>query len=251
MSLYPLAQSELLPANNKFELKEKLAAYLVFGSYPEVVQAGSMEMRIETLTEIANAYLLKDILAFDRVKNSRVLLDLLKLLAFQIGSEVSVNELATQLGADVKTIQRYLDLLEKAFVIIRLGGFSRNLRQEVVNKSKYYFIDNGIRNAVIALFNGLDQQNDIGALWENFMFVERLKYRTYSSLYANMYFWRTYDRQEIDLVEEHGGKLYGYEFKWSENKTILAPKNWVNSYPDTSFRVINTGNYQDFVFDQK
>ena len=251
LSLYPLAQSELLPANNKFELKEKLAAYLVFGSYPEVVQAGSMEMRIETLTEIANAYLLKDILAFDRVKNSRVLLDLLKLLAFQIGSEVSVNELATQLGADVKTIQRYLDLLEKAFVIIRLGGFSRNLRQEVVNKSKYYFIDNGIRNAVIALFNGLDQQNDIGALWENFMFVERLKYRTYSSLYANMYFWRTYDRQEIDLVEEHGGKLYGYEFKWSENKTILAPKNWVNSYPDTSFRVINTGNYQDFVFDQK
>jgi uncharacterized protein len=249
LSLYPLAQSELLSANNKFELKEKLAEYLVFGSYPEVVQAGNTEMRIETLTEIANAYLLKDILAFDRVKNSRVLLDLLKLLAFQIGSEVSVNELATQLGADVKTIQRYLDLLEKAFVIIRLSGFSRNLRQEVVNKSKYYFIDNGIRNALIAQFNGLDQRNDLGSLWENFMFVERLKHRTYSSLYANMYFWRTYDRQEIDLVEEHGGQLHGYEFKWSENKTIPAPKNWVNSYPDASFRVINTGNYQDFIFD--
>ena len=247
LSLYPLAQSELLSAHNKFELKEKLAEFLVFGSYPEVVRAGSMSMRIETLTEIANSYLLKDILAFDRVKNSRVLLDLLKLLAFQVGSEVSVNELATQLGADVKTIQRYLDLLEKAFVIVRLGGFSRNLRQEVVNKSKYYFIDNGIRNAVIAQFNGLDQRNDIGALWENFMFVERLKYRAYSSLYANMYFWRTYDRQEIDLVEEHGGKLYGYEFKWSDNKTIPAPKIWMGTYPEASFKVINPGNYQDFV----
>lgn len=251
LSLHPLAQSELLSANNKFELKEKLAEYLVFGSYPEVVQAGSSSMRIETLTEIANAYLLKDILAFDRVKNSRVLLDLLKLLAFQIGSEVSINELATQLGADTKTIQRYLDLLEKAFVIIRLGGFRRNLRQEVVNKSKYYFIDNGIRNAVIAQFNGLDQRNDVGALWENFMFVERLKYRTYSSLYANTYFWRTYDRQEIDVVEEHGGKLYGYEFKRSESRTVPTPKHWVNSYPEASFTVINAGNYQDFIFDEQ
>ena len=156
-----------------------------------------------------------------------------------------------QLGADVKTIQRYLDLLEKAFVIIRLSGFRRNLRQEVVNKIKYYFIDNGIRNALIAQFNGLDQRNDLGALWENFMFVDRLKHRAYSSLYANMYFWRTYDRQEIDLVEEHGGKLYGYKFRWSEHKTIPAPKNRVNSYPDSSFRVINTGNSQDFIFDQK
>ena len=156
LSLYPLAQSELLSANNKFELKEKLADFLVYGSYPEVVQAGNKEMRIGTLTEIANAYLLKDIFAFDRVKNPRILLDLLKLLAFQIGSEVSLNELATQLGADVKTIQRYLDLLEKAFVIVRLGGFSRNLRREIVSKSKYYFLDNGIRNAVIAQFNSLD-----------------------------------------------------------------------------------------------
>jgi predicted AAA+ superfamily ATPase len=250
LSLYPLAQSELLSFHNRFELKEKLADYLVYGSYPEVIQAGSAAGRIETLTEIANAYLLKDILAFDRVKNSRVLLDLLKLLAFQVGSEVSLNELATQLGADVKTIQRYLDLLEKSFVIVRLGAFSRNLRQEVVSKSKYYFIDNGIRNAVIAQFNGLDQRNDIGALWENFIFMERLKYRTYHPLHANMYFWRTYERQEIDLVEEHGGGLHGYEFKWSGNKTIPVPKNWVNSYPDATFTVINPENYQEFIFDQ-
>ena len=249
LSLYPLAQSELLSANNKFELKEKLADFLVYGSYPEVVQAGNKEMRIGTLTEIANAYLLKDIFAFDRVKNPRILLDLLKLLAFQIGSEVSLNELATQLGADVKTIQRYLDLLEKAFVIVRLGGFSRNLRREIASKSKYYFLDNGIRNAVIAQFNSLDLRNDIGALWENFMFIERLKYRTYHFLYANMYFWRTYDRQEIDLVEEQDGRLHGYEFKWSENRAVPAPKNWGSAYPDASFAVINSGNYQELIFD--
>lgn len=248
LSLYPLAQSELLSAWNKFELKERLADSLVFGSYPEVVQAGNRALRIETLTEIANAYLLKDILAFNRVKNSRVLLDLLKLLAFQIGSEVSLNELATQLGADVKTIQRYLDLLEKAFVIVRLGAFSRNLRQEVTSKSKYYFIDNGIRNAVIAQFNGLDQRNDIGALWENFMFLERLKYRTYHSIYANMYFWRTYERQEIDLVEEYGGRLHGYEFKWSETRGVPVPKQWTNTYPEATFTLINPGNYPGFIF---
>ena len=249
LNLYPLAQSELLSLHNRFELKEHLADYLVYGTYPEVLLAPTKQARLTTLTEITDSYLLKDILAFDRVKNSRTLLDLLKLLAFQVGSEVSVNELATQLGADAKTIQRYLDLLEKAFVIIHLGGFSRNLRQEVVNKSKYYFLDNGIRNAVIAQFNGLEQRNDIGALWENFMFIERLKYRTYRPLHANMYFWRTYDRQKIDLVEEFGGKLHGYEFKWSESKTVPAPKNWVNSYPDASHTLINPGNYQKFILD--
>ena len=249
LSLYPLAQSELLSANNPFDLKEKLADFLVYGSYPEAVQAGHKATRIETLMEIANAYLLRDILALDRVKNSRVLLDLLKLLAFQIGTEVSLNELGIQLGADVETVQRDLDLLEKAFVILRLGGFSRSPREEMVSKSKYYFLDNGIRNAVIAQFNSLDLRNGIGELWENFMILERLKYRAYHSPYANMYFWRTYDKQEIDLVEEHDGKLYGYEFEWSENKAVPAPKNWVNSYPDASFAVIHSGNYQELIFD--
>lgn len=247
LTLFPMAQSELLSSHNRFELRERLADFLVFGSYPEVLQAETARARIETLTEIANAYLLKDILAFDRVKNSRILMDLLKLLAFQVGSEVSMNELATQLGADVKTVQRYLDLLEKAFVIVRLGGFSRNLRQEIVNKSKYYFLDNGIRNSVIAQFNGLDQRNDVGALWENFMFVERLKYRAHLPLYANMYFWRTYDRQEIDLVEEYGGHLHGYEFKWSQTKSAPAPKNWLASYPNADYKNITPVNYQEFI----
>jgi len=247
LSLYPMAQSELLSVHNRFELKEKLADFLIFGTYPEVLQASTQSARIEILTEIANTYLLKDILVFDRIRNSRTLLDLLKLLAFQVGSEVAISELATQLGVDVKTIKRYLDLLEKAFVIYRLVGFSRNLRQEVTNKSKYYFLDNGIRNALIAQFNGLDQRNDLGALWENFILAERLKYRTYRPLYANTYFWRTYKQQEIDLIEEHDGNLYGYEFKWSQNKTVRPPSHWVETYKNSEFQVIHPDNYLEFV----
>jgi len=191
--------------------------------------------------------ILKDILTFDRVKNSKTLLDLLKLLAFQVGSEVSLTEIGTQLGVDYKTIQRYLDLLEKAFVIVRLGGFSRNLRNEVTNKAKYYFMDNGIRNALIAQFNGVDRRSDIGQLWENFIFMERLKYRVYHSVYANLYFWRTYDQQEIDMAEERDGTLFGYETKWSVGKTVNAPKNWVAGYPDARFEVITPENYQNIV----
>lgn len=247
LNLYPMAQSELLSVYNRFELQEKLVDFLVFGTYPEVLQAPTQRARIEVLTEIANAYLLKDILAFDRIKSSRTLLDLLKLLAFQVGSEAAFSELATQLGVDVKTVKRYLDLLEKAFVIYHLNGFSRNLRQEVANKSKYYFLDNGIRNALIAQFNGLDQRNDQGALWENFIMVERLKYRTYHQLHANIYFWRTYQQQEIDLIEEHSGGLHGYEFKWSPKKVINPPSHWLGTYSNSDFKAIHPGNYWEFV----
>jgi predicted AAA+ superfamily ATPase len=247
LTLYPLAQSELLSIHNRFELKEHLEDYLVFGAYPEVISASTQKEKIEVIAEIANSYLVKDILAFDRVKNSKTLLDLLKLLAFQVGSEVSLTEIGTQIGVDYKTVQRYLDLLEKSFVIVRLGGFSRNLRNEVTNKAKYYFMDNGIRNALIAQFNGVDKRNDIGQLWENFIFIERLKHRSYNSIYANMYFWRTYDQQEIDLVEEHDGNLFGYEAKWSTGKKIVPPKNWVSGYPDANFETITPENYQNFI----
>ena len=247
MTLYPLAQSELLSNQNRFELKESLEEFLIFGTYPEVLLAETQRAKIETILEIANSYLVKDILTFDRVRSSKTLLDLLKLLAFQVGSEVSLNELGSQLGMDYKTIQRYLDLLEKAFVTVRLGGFSRNLRSEVTSKAKYYFMDNGIRNSLIAQFNGLSQRNDVGQLWENFVFMERLKHRTYQSIYANMYFWRTYDQQEIDLVEERDGLLHGYEAKWSTNKLIKAPKIWGGAYPSASFSVITPENYQEFI----
>ncbi len=247
LTLYPIAQVELLSSYNRYELREKLEEFLVFGTYPEVLIATTRHEKIEVITEIANSYLLKDILAFDRVKNSQTLLNLLQLLAFQVGNEVSLNELANHLKVNVKTVQRYLDLLEKAFVIIRLGGFSRNLRKEVTSKAKYYFFDNGIRNAVIAQFNGLELRNDIGALWENFIFVERLKRRAYFPIYANIYFWRTYDQQEIDLVEEREGHLFGYECKWSLRKIPSPPKKWLNSYPNAEFAVVNPANYLDFI----
>ena len=247
LTLFPMSQFELRAGFNRFELNEKLTDFLIFGSYPEVLMTPSRSERIEIISEIANSYLLKDILSFDRVKSSRTLLDLLKLLAFQIGSEVSLNELATQLGVEVRTVQRYLDLLEKAFVIIRLGGFSRNLRQEISSKAKYYFLDTGIRNALIAQFNSPDQRNDLGQLWENFFVVERLKYRTYTGIPANMYFWRTYDQQEIDLVEERDGQLFGYECKWSLKKAVSAPRSWVEAYKEAQFEVVHTKNYLNFV----
>ncbi len=251
LTLYPLAQSELLSTHNRFELKEKLEEFLIYGSYPEVAGATTRQSKIDAIMEIADSYLVKDILTFDRVRNSKTLLDLLKLLAFQVGSEVSLSELGTQLGMNHKTISRYLDLLEKAFVIVRVGGFSRNLRKEITKKAKYYFMDNGIRNALIAQFNPLSYRNDIGELWENFIFMERLKYRKYNSVYANMYFWRTYDQQEIDVVEERNGRLHGYELKYSPKKKVKPPKDWQAAYPESDFQVITPNNYQEFILSSK
>jgi hypothetical protein len=245
--LYPFAQSELLARHNRFELRERLEEFLLYGAYPEVIEAPTAAAKIETIREIAHSYLFKDILAFDRVRSSRSLVDLLKLLAFQIGNEVSLNELAAQLAMDVKTVGRYLDLLEKSFVIFRHGGFSRNLRNEVTSKAKYYFYDVGIRNALIAQFNRLDQRNDVGQLWENFVVAERMKRRAYGSIYANVYFWRTYDGQEVDLVEEREGKLFGYECKWSTTRRVAAPRSWLGAYPEAEFTVITPDNYLDFV----
>lgn len=241
--LYPIAQSELLSLQNRYELQQSLEEYLIYGAYPEVIMAKSRKEKIDVISEIAHAYLLKDILALETIRNVRWLSDLLKLLAFQVGSEVSFNELSNRLGVDVKTTQRYLDLLEKAFVIYRLGGFSRNLRQEVTRTGKYYFYDNGIRNAIIAQFNTIQQRNDIGPLWENFLLMERLKQRTYSPIYANAYFWRTYNQQEIDLVEEHAGRLDGYEFKWSSKKGVRPPGLWTQTYPQATYQCITPQNY--------
>ena len=245
--LYPIAQSELLATTNRFELRERLGEFMVYGAYPEVIEAPTVAAKIETISEIANSYLLKDILTFDRVRSSRTLVDLLKLLAFQVGHEVSLNELASQVAIDVKTVQRYLDLLEKSFVIFRLGGLNRNLRQEVTSKAKYYFFDVGIRNALIAQFNRLDQRSDVGQLWENFVVIERMKRRAYGPICANVYFWRTYDGQGVDLVEEREGRLFGYECKWSTKKAIAAPRSWRGAYPEAEFSVITPETYQDFV----
>jgi predicted AAA+ superfamily ATPase len=244
--LFPVSQLELASAHNPYDLKQQLEEYLVFGGYPEVLTTASRSGKAEVLNEITGSYLLKDVLELDRIKSSKTLLDLLRLLAFQIGKEVSWSELAAPLGIDGKTVARYLDILEKSFVLYNLRGYSRNLRKEIVKKGKYYFYDNGVRNSLIASFNPLEQRNDVGALWENFLVVERLKRQAYRGPQANNYFWRTWDKQEIDFVEEREGRLYGFEFKWGAKKT-RAPKDWLAAYPEAQFAVIDPTNYLDFI----
>ncbi|MBN1468560.1 MAG: DUF4143 domain-containing protein, partial [Fusobacteriaceae bacterium] len=195
---------------------------------------------------LVESYLLKDILAHEKLKGSHVLFNLLKLLAFQVGQLVSLSELATQLNIDVKTVGRYIDILQKAFVIYKLSGFSKNLRKEITTKSKYYFLDNGIRNGVISQFNDIENRNDFGQLFENFIIIERIKKHSYEQFYGDHYFWRTYDGQEIDLIETKNNSINAYEIK-SSIKNFSSPKEWKKNYPNSSFEVINTKNYLSFV----
>lgn len=246
LNMYPISQIELSYIYNKYELKENLSKYLIFGSYPEVITLESKQSKIDLLHELVNSYLLKDILEFERVKNSKILLDLLRLLAFQIGSEVSLSELASKLQIDSKTVARYIDLLEKSFIVFSLRGYSRNLRKEITKKNKYYFYDIGLRNAIISNFNDIEIRNDVGMLWENFVIIERLKKQSYQKIYANNYFWRTWDKKEIDFVEEKDGKLFGYEMKWSDRK-VNEPKDWKDNYTNASFEVISKETYLDFL----
>jgi hypothetical protein len=194
------------------------------------------------LNELVSSYLFKDILAFDRIRSPKLLLNIVRSLAFQVGGEVSLNEISRTVGADVKTVGRYVDLLEKMFIIFRVGGFRRNLRTEISKKAKYYFFDNGIRNAVIAQFNGLETRNDIGALWENFVAVEVLKQNGILGLNENLYFWRTHAGKEIDLIRESARGLMAIECKWS-NRDIVAPDEWTAAYPNSTFASINKENY--------
>ena len=246
LNLFPVSQIELSKLYNPSEVKEKLSEWLIYGGYPEVVAAKNISEKKKILEEIYQSYLLKDILELEKVKSSKILLDILRLLAFQVGSEVSLTEIAQKVGIDYKTVARYLDLFEKSFVIYNLRGYSRNLRKEITKKSKYYFYDNGIRNAIISNFNDLELRNDIGSLWENFIFMERLKKREYRNIFANCYFWRTWDQKEIDIIEEREGKLYGYEIKWKEEK-LKPPKDWIENYKNASYKVITKKNYLEFI----
>lgn len=244
--LYPFSQKELLFKFNKYELEENLGDFLLFGSYPDVILSKSRKEKLSFLEELVNLYLLKDILSLDKVKSSSVLLNLLKLLSFQVGSLVSLNELSNTLKIDIKTVDRYLDLLEKSFIIFRLGGFSRNLRNEINSKAKYYFLDNGVRNAVISKYNTLENRDDIGQLFENFIISERIKKCAYEQIYGSSYFWRNYAGQEIDLIEERDGKLLAYEIKWSKEK-VSPPKDFVENYKNSEYQVINKDNYLGFI----
>lgn len=204
--------------------------------------------KIFYLNGIVNSYLLKDILEFQGIRKSEKIMDLLRLIAFQVGKEVSLDELSSALkGISRNTVEHYLDLLSKVFIIYKVNGFSRNLRKEIVKNSRWYFYDNGIRNAVISNFNTIEMRMDKGELWENYLMAERRKFHAYDNHWVNYYFWRTYDQQELDLVEEENAQLRAYKFKWNAHKTVRVPGGWENAYPDSSFELITPENYLDFI----
>jgi uncharacterized protein len=246
LRLYPLSQLEIGQIEQRHQTDANLESRLIYGSYPEVVLTNDNRAREQYLKEIVASYLYKDVLELDGIRHSAKISRLLQLIAFQLGKEVSYTELGTKLGMSKNTIERYLDLLEKAFVIKKLSGFSRNLRSEITKNSRYYFLDNGVRNALINNFNAVELRNDVGELWENYLVIERMKRLEYLQEQANNYFWRTYSQKEIDLVEEREGKLFGYELKWGAGRTA-APKEWLKAYPNATWQIINRQNYLELI----
>ena len=244
--LYPLAQLELNNYENALQTAQNLEERLIYGAYPEVYTLPTLQEKKLYLNELINSYLLKDILAFEDIRNANKLKDLLKLIAYQIGFEVSLDELGKQLGISKNTVERYLDLLSKVFVVYKISGFSRNLRKEITKTHRWYFADNGVRNALINNFAPLDVRQDIGQLWENYAMIERIKRNTYVNNIPNSYFWRTYDQQEIDLVEEKDGQLVAFEFKWKNEKAKI-PAAFAKAYPEANYSLIHKQNYLEFV----
>ena len=247
-TLFPIAVCELAHDHNRFELDALLEDLLVFGAYPAIFSHINRMDKIEYLQEIARSYLFKDVLEMGGIKFAPKLRDLVRLLAYQIGQEVSINEISNTLKISRGTIDDYIDLLEKSFVVFRVGGYSRNMRKEVTRHDKIYFYDLGIRNAMIENFLPIALRNDGGQLWENFLVLERMKSRAYLRQRANTYFWRTTTGAELDLVEETNNQLYGFEFKFSQ-KTVNAPKSFIETYPNSSFKTINRDNYLDFLLE--
>jgi len=244
LTLLPLSQGEM--EGSTFELNVDLDNFLIYGSYPEVLNEPDIEKKKKILTELISSYLFKDALALEAVRSPDTLLNITKCIAFQVGNEVSINEVAQTAGTDTKTTAKYLDLLEKMFIIKKVRGFSRNLRNEISKKAKYYFLDNGVRNAVISQFNPLSLRNDIGALWENFIFMELVKKSGIKGAFDTYYFWRTHTGQEIDIIKETNGALSAIECKWSE-KTSPIPSAWKDAYPDATFTIIHKENYLDYL----
>lgn len=247
IQLFPFAQLEYQHYENIIETDAKLEQRLIFGSYPELIHLNDIEEKKDYLEGLISSYLLKDILTYEGIKKADKLIDLLRLIAFQIGNEVSIDELAMNLkGISRNTVELYLDLLAKVFVIYPLKGFSRNLRKEISKSNRWYFYDNGIRNALIRNYNPLYLRNDTGQLWENYLMAERMKVNSYLKRRVNTFFWRTYDQQEIDLIEESGANLAAFEFKWNKNK-VKIPTAWKIHYADSTFDVIHKENYFPFV----
>lgn len=243
--LFPFSQEELMQVENAAEMLQNLPDKLIFGTYPQLLGM-SNEQKQEYLADIVNAYLLRDILAIDGLRNSGKMRDLLRLLAFQSGNLVSYDELGKQLGMSKNTVEKYLDLLSKVFVIYKLPAFSGNLRKEISKASKWYFFDNGIRNALINNFSPVSVRNDVGQLWESYLISERLKRKHFHLLNINHYFWRTYDQQEVDLIETQNQEIRAFEFKWSD-KSARIPVGFAKAYHDAKFTEINKSNYFSFI----
>lgn len=247
LTLLPVAQSEV--SAGRFELNGVLNDFLTYGSYPEVLTAKTNVDKERILNELVSSYLYKDILALDKVRSPALARDIARMIAYQIGHEVSMNEIAVALKTNVHTVARYLDLLEKMFVIKKVGGWNRNLRNEITKKARYYFLDNGVRNAVIGRFSPLATRDDIGALWENFIFMELNKQSGLLEHNDAYYFWRTHTGAEVDIIRESNGSISAIECKWA--KSGKEPALWRRTYPESTFAVINRDNYLDTLLTPK
>ncbi len=246
LKLFPLSFREMVSHTSFLEERRMIPHRLIYGYYPEVVCSPSNEKVV--LKELTDSYLYKDLLSFDTLRKPDVIVRLLKALALQIGSQVSYNELSSLLGLSSKTVEKYLDILEKSYIIFRLGSFYRNMRNELKLSRKIYFWDLGIRNAVIGNMAPLENRNDTGALWENFLIAERMKYNSYSNSFAQSYFWRTKDQSEVDYLEEEDGNLSAYEFKWNPAKSkTKCPASFAAAYPSSTYRVITPDNIEEFI----
>ena len=244
--LFPISTRELLEHGGLIAVKQSLESRLIFGSYPDIVN--HVDEAKELLMNIAGSYLYKDLLALEDIRRPALLEKLLVALALQVGSEVSYNEIAQTVGTDSKTVEKYIDLLEKCYIVFRLGAFNRNLRTELKKSKKVYFYDNGIRNAVIQNFAPLSMRNDVGALWENFFISERIKANEYEARYAKSYFWRTTQQQEIDYIEEADGQFTAFEMKWNpRKKTTPFPAAFLKTYPVAQEAVVTPDNYLEWL----
>ncbi len=243
IELFPISTQEMVQHTSYLEEKRMLEQRMIYGMYPEIINNTTDAKKL--LKELSDSYLFKDILSYKDIRQPDALRKLLTALSLQVGSEVSYNEIGNLIGLDKETVERYIDLLEKSFVVFRLTSLSRNGRNELKKSRKIYFYDNGVRNAVINNFNPLSLRADVGDLWENFMISERRKNLHYNQIFANTYFWRTHTQQEIDYIEEREGKLFTYKFNWSEKKKAKLPKSFAELYPENEFELINSKNYME------
>lgn len=246
--LFPLAQKELSAQEDYLTTRSNLEERMIFGTYPELYSMTDRKEKIQYIKDLVNAYLMKDILAYEGIKKRDLVVNLLKLIAFRVGSEISLESIGRDLQISKNTVSRYLDLLSKVFIIYQVQGFSRNLDNEVTKKSKWYFFDNGIRNALISNFNPISTRDDVGKLWENYFLSERVKYQSYSKIYVDNYFWRHKSQQELDWVEVNGDSLDAYELKWTQRKVKIPPQ-WGKAYPNSRFQVVDKDNYLDYILD--